>query len=223
MSVAWSLHVLYALIKIYSTLEINDIPTKLRCGICSKLAVNAVKLPCCETSICANCELPNRRRVRTLLTTLGQAQLSEQCPVCEHQPVSPDVCTPIKSLRMTVKAHVKTEMKKRAALASVADVPAPAVEPTPTPAPVEDTQAAAVSEKPAADATGVETVPASEVPLAEDSNTANGEPVARTIESNEDAQTGETQAEVRSALIRCSSNLSDIFIDRDRRRRGRRR
>ena len=213
---------LRTLTEVYSSLEITDIPTKLRCGICNKLAINAVKLPCCETSICAKCELDGLGKRKTLLTTPGQAQLSEQCPVCEHQPVSPDVCTPIRSLRMTVKAHVKTEMKKRAALASVAKVPAPIVEPTPTPAPVEDTQAAAASEAPVADATDAEAVPASEVPLVEDSNVPNGEPVAQTIEHVEDAQAREPQAEVRHAHPGCCRTRLTCFTARDRRCRGRR-
>lgn len=39
-----------------SSLTEDDIPTKLRCAICSKLAVNAFKLPCCEQLIDENCE-----------------------------------------------------------------------------------------------------------------------------------------------------------------------
>lgn len=41
----------------YSTLVPEEIPAKLRCGLCNLVAVNAVKLPCCETSICDKCEL----------------------------------------------------------------------------------------------------------------------------------------------------------------------
>lgn len=40
-----------------SSLAHDDIPIKLRCAICSKLAVNAYRLPCCEQAICENCEL----------------------------------------------------------------------------------------------------------------------------------------------------------------------
>ena len=39
-----------------SSLTEDDIPTKLRCAICSKLAVNAFKLPCCEQLIDETCE-----------------------------------------------------------------------------------------------------------------------------------------------------------------------
>ena len=38
-----------------SSLAPDDIPIKLRCAICSKLAVNAFRLPCCEQAICETC------------------------------------------------------------------------------------------------------------------------------------------------------------------------
>jgi hypothetical protein len=34
----------------------EEIPIKLRCAACNKLAVNAFRLPCCEQSICENCK-----------------------------------------------------------------------------------------------------------------------------------------------------------------------
>ena len=45
-----------ALADLSSTLVPEEIPAKLRCGLCNLVAVNAVKLPCCETSICDKCE-----------------------------------------------------------------------------------------------------------------------------------------------------------------------
>ncbi|OGE50046.1 hypothetical protein PENARI_c018G07042 [Penicillium arizonense] len=85
------------LMDIASTLAQDDIPFKLRCAICNKLAVNAFRLPCCDQSICEPC----------------QASLSDTCPVCAHTPVSPDVCKPNKALRTTLKAFLRTEEKKR--------------------------------------------------------------------------------------------------------------
>lgn len=38
-----------------SSLAPDDIPHKLRCANCSKLAVNALRLPCCEQAICETC------------------------------------------------------------------------------------------------------------------------------------------------------------------------
>jgi hypothetical protein len=124
-----------------STLLPEEIPAKLRCGLCNLVAVNAVKLPCCETSICDKCESARQSKWRTTTahsnTTSGQAALPEQCTICEHQPLSPDVCTPMKSLRMTIKAHLKTELKRRTAQASAASAAPAASAPTPTQAPVE--------------------------------------------------------------------------------------
>jgi hypothetical protein len=123
----------------HSTLLPEEIPAKLRCGLCNLVAVNAVKLPCCETSICDKCEStrsPRHVEVNPNPTS-GQAALPEQCTICEHQPLSPDVCTPMKSLRMTIKAHLKTELKRRTAQASAASATLAVAVPTPTPAPAE--------------------------------------------------------------------------------------
>ena len=38
-----------------SSLTQDEIPFKLRCAICNKLAVNAFRLPCCDQAICENC------------------------------------------------------------------------------------------------------------------------------------------------------------------------
>ncbi|KZF21623.1 hypothetical protein L228DRAFT_156564 [Xylona heveae TC161] len=75
----------------------EDIPIKLRCAICNKLALNAFRLPCCDQSICETC----------------QSALPDTCPVCEHSPVAADDCKPHKALRTTIKVFLKTEEKKR--------------------------------------------------------------------------------------------------------------
>ncbi|KAJ8120344.1 hypothetical protein ONZ43_g2924 [Nemania bipapillata] len=85
-----------AQLELASSLTQDELPTKLRCAICSKLAVNAFRLPCCETAICENC----------------QATLPSSCPVCEHTPVSGADCTVYKSLRTTIRVFLKTEEKK---------------------------------------------------------------------------------------------------------------
>lgn len=38
-----------------SSLTQDEIPFKLRCASCNKLAVNAFRLPCCDQAICENC------------------------------------------------------------------------------------------------------------------------------------------------------------------------
>ncbi|KAK6439754.1 hypothetical protein LTR95_004041 [Oleoguttula sp. CCFEE 5521] len=144
-------------------LKPQEIPAKLRCGMCDTLAVNAVKLPCCETSICANC----------------QAKLTEQCPICEHSPVSADACTPMRSLRMTIKAHLKTEMKRRAAAAAAA-APPPPEEPTLEAAPVVEEQALPTPPDPSIE-------PIDETATAENGNEDAPEVVASVVEGTADA------------------------------------
>lgn len=59
----------------HSTLVPEEIPAKLRCGLCNLVAVNAVKLPCCETSICDKCMHPRQLdRFSTSLTILKAKQ-----------------------------------------------------------------------------------------------------------------------------------------------------
>ncbi|KAK6431342.1 hypothetical protein LTR95_012492, partial [Oleoguttula sp. CCFEE 5521] len=151
-------------------LKPQEIPAKLRCGMCDTLAVNAVKLPCCETSICANC----------------QAKLTEQCPICEHSPVSADACTPMRSLRMTIKAHLKTEMKRRAAAAAAA-APPPPKEPTPEPSPVVEEQTL-----PTPPETSIENT--NETAMAENDDETVPEAVASVVETAEDAAAVDSNA-----------------------------
>ena len=41
--------------RVFSSLAPSDIPFKLRCAVCNKLATDAFKLPCCDQSLCSNC------------------------------------------------------------------------------------------------------------------------------------------------------------------------
>lgn len=36
--------------------DIQEIPEKLRCANCNHLAVDGVKLPCCDSGICLPCK-----------------------------------------------------------------------------------------------------------------------------------------------------------------------
>lgn len=98
-----------------SSLAQEDIPAKLRCAICSKLAVNAFRLPCCEQAICENCH----------------STLPASCPVCEHSPLSADDCKPHKALRTTIKVFLRTEEKKRESNRPKDTTPITPVEPPP--------------------------------------------------------------------------------------------
>lgn len=61
---------------------------------------------------------------------VGHATLPESCPVCMHSPLSADDCKPNKALRLTVKAFLKNEEKKRDKTEAAAAAPKLA---TPTP------------------------------------------------------------------------------------------
>lgn len=50
---------------------------------------------------------------RNILTAKGSLDLPDTCPICGHSPLSAADCKPNKSLRMTVKAFIKSEEKKR--------------------------------------------------------------------------------------------------------------
>jgi cell wall-associated NlpC family hydrolase len=74
----------------------------------------------------------------SLLTDKGYSTITDHCPVCEHRPMSQDLCKPNKALRNTAKAYLKTAEKKLAderAKANAVNAPAPSgVAPAPTPA-----------------------------------------------------------------------------------------
>nr|POE59104.1 hypothetical protein CFP56_24374 [Quercus suber] len=99
----------------------TNLPAKLRCASCNLLAVDAVKLPCCDQAICEPCS----------------KDLSDTCPVCEHSPVAAEECKPHRNLRMTVRAFLKGEEKKNSkdtpVVASVETIGPP---PSLTPGPV---------------------------------------------------------------------------------------
>ncbi|KAI8634578.1 hypothetical protein F5Y19DRAFT_117546 [Xylariaceae sp. FL1651] len=163
----------------YSSLTQDELPTKLRCAICSKLAVNAFRLPCCETAICENC----------------QATLPSSCPVCEHSPVSGADCTIYKSLRTTIRVFLKTEEKKREAARPKTNGSTPTTSvqatPTPTPTQVEATTGPPVTETSVPDRTNSEHLPADAVAAVVDSSVdtkkkmASDEPVDSRLDAVE--------------------------------------
>lgn len=73
-------------------IPIDEIPPTLRCGSCSKLSVNAFRLPCCDQRLCEACHLFEPK----------------SCPVCEQEPLVAAECKPHKAVRMMVKAFLKS-------------------------------------------------------------------------------------------------------------------
>jgi hypothetical protein len=130
-----------------SSLSQDEIPIKLRCAICSRLAINAFRLPCCEQAICESCEYPGDLYLLISNNEVGQSTLPSSCPVCEHTPVAAEDCKPNKSLRTTIKVFLRTEEKKREALRLKEEKNTPPDTPVlPEPTPVE--QAPVIEETP---------------------------------------------------------------------------
>ena len=95
----------------------DEIPIKLRCAACNKLANNAFRMPCCDQSICETCMYRLWSASRFLLTfpEKGQASLPQACPVCLHEPVKGDDCRPNKALRTTIKVFLRKKGIEREA------------------------------------------------------------------------------------------------------------
>lgn len=169
-----------------SSLSRDDIPIKLRCAVCSRLAVNAFRLPCCDQAICETCELLRPELYESVLTCIGQSTIKPTCPVCEHNPVSAGDCKPHKSLRTTIRVFLRTAEKKREALRAK-DAPKetpPATPSTPTIAPViTATESNNVSVPGASEESKDEAAPSSEVPAAD--NVGSIETVAEAPTENE--------------------------------------
>jgi hypothetical protein len=70
----------------------------------------------------------------TWLTSKGRNSIPTACPLCHHSPLEPDDCNQNKSLRLTVRAFLKGQEKKRAekANASAAQTPQEVESPAPT-------------------------------------------------------------------------------------------
>ena len=130
----------------------DDIPVKLRCAACNKLANNAFRLPCCDQSICEDCKdsIATELYIVMLTPRPGQASLPVACPVCLHEPMVPDDCRPNKALRTTIKVFLKKKVMERETArkkeAMEKAIPTPATPATPLP---DQTPAPKFSETPA--------------------------------------------------------------------------
>ncbi|KAK1815000.1 hypothetical protein LTR12_010613 [Friedmanniomyces endolithicus] len=80
-----------------ANLQIVDAtPATLPCSDCHRLAVGALKLPCCKANICHTCSVI----------------LYDPCPICAHRSVTRGDCKPNKELREAVRAHRSTDREK---------------------------------------------------------------------------------------------------------------
>ena len=78
------------------------IPSRLKCSLCANLALNPVRLPCCEKSICSQCTAPST--LQRIMLIEGQKGLPDSCPLCEYHPLLPGDCVENVPLRKTVLA-----------------------------------------------------------------------------------------------------------------------
>lgn len=107
---------LYVSLTVSSSLTLEEIPIKLRCASCNKLAQEAVKLPCCDQNICSDCKIVLLFTFQILcsLPFPGHAnKLETTCPICYHEPVNAHDCRPNKALRQTVKIFLKRKVIDR--------------------------------------------------------------------------------------------------------------
>ncbi|KAK7736251.1 hypothetical protein SLS53_007086 [Cytospora paraplurivora] len=169
-----------ALAELISSLPQDEVPIKLRCAICSKLAVNAFRTPCCEQMVCENS---------------GKLALRTTCPVCEHTPISQDDCKPNKSLRMTTRAFLKTAEKKRDSSLAKESTPITPVDAKPTPLPTIADEKPPVQDA-TAEATTAPTQDSEQVTGDQGPSAEQGAAPAATGENKEDGpQTGEDEFE----------------------------
>ena len=128
---------LSALINRSSSLSLDEVPTRLRCVHCNRMALYASKLPCCDQNMCENCKFPF---VGMSFDTrvcahyfIGRTSLSTKCPVCFHEPIDKNDFRPNKTLRLTIRQWLAREEKRRQDLAGNATTTSTTPE---TPAPV---------------------------------------------------------------------------------------
>ncbi|TKA82794.1 hypothetical protein B0A55_01771, partial [Friedmanniomyces simplex] len=67
-----------AALELADSLTVESIPPKLRCANCNKLAVDAVKLPCCDSNICHPCSRDDCKPNKNLRTTISAYIKTEQ-------------------------------------------------------------------------------------------------------------------------------------------------
>ena len=85
----------------------------------------------------------HRAQQKQQLISLGQSSIQGQCPVCDHSPLTPDLCKPSKAVRTTAKAYLKTAEKKLAderLKAAAAAAPVASSAPSEPPTPVQESQ-----------------------------------------------------------------------------------
>ncbi|KAF2215182.1 hypothetical protein CERZMDRAFT_94597 [Cercospora zeae-maydis SCOH1-5] len=117
-----------AAIEFAGLFEVANIPAKLRCAVCDKMALFAFRVECCDSDICGNCK---------------ESLDPEECPVCGHAPFKMETAKKANNHRTTIKIFLKNQAGKQGMditgdtlkpIATAEAPPAPVVEAASTPA-----------------------------------------------------------------------------------------
>ena len=100
---------------------LGPIPSRLKCAICSRLANDPRRLPCCEKSICTECRAAPSDAL--VLIGVGHASLPNTCPLCEHHPLRQDDCKENLPLRKTIQVFLRHAADKAATVAAQVSFP----------------------------------------------------------------------------------------------------
>jgi hypothetical protein len=87
-----------------SVSDLGPIPSRLKCSICSKLAQDPYRLPCCEKSVCSSCTI---KTLQEIADSKGHSSLPETCPLCDHHPLHSQDCSENVSLRKTIQVFLR--------------------------------------------------------------------------------------------------------------------
>ncbi|KAF2465788.1 uncharacterized protein BDR25DRAFT_345954 [Lindgomyces ingoldianus] len=91
------------------TFSIELLPKNFSCERCKNICFDPWKLLCCNKSICSSC----------------QSELTNACPLCQHEPLEADGCVVNKGLRQTMRAWFTNRKKKDAKIAASEPVSTP--------------------------------------------------------------------------------------------------
>jgi E3 ubiquitin-protein ligase RBBP6 len=80
--------------------EKTNVPSELKCAICMRLMVDAVKVPCCQANFCDDC-------IRTSLVENEDPTMRFRCPVCRVDQF-PDNLLDNKEIRQKVDQLLKS-------------------------------------------------------------------------------------------------------------------
>lgn len=147
-------------------------------------------------------------QVDTLLT--GHLSKPKSCPVCDHEPLSAEDCKPHKTSRLTVRAYLKAEEKKREKVKQDAAAAAATAEEGSNPTATTDPE---VTTTPAVEVTAATQDGAAEATLNHDETTPlNGNLTSDALESLDIANGHSAEANAEDGSDTASSAGSSVEV-----------